>query len=239
MRDPVPGDQFLCYRPDGCGGSPARWCDAAGLMTLTDSAYHRVMGRWEPNARGRLAEAALTLYAEQGFEQTTAAEIARAAGLTERSFFRHFADKREVLFYGGDALRDLIVQAVADADAAAGPMDAVAAAILTAGALIQESPDIARLRYSVVSANAELRERDLMKQEEVAMAIAGALRERGVPEHAASLAAETGIAVYRVAFTRWIGQPGQPGQPELAEVLRESLAELRDVVAGRPLGVTQ
>ena len=216
------------------GAGPA---GATGLMTLTVTAYDRVMGRWEPNARGRLAQAALTLYAKQGFEQTAAAEIARAAGLTERSFFRHFADKREVLFYGNDALRDLIVGAVAEADATAGPMDAVGAALLTVGALIQETPDIARLRYSVVSANAELRERELMKHEEIAVAMAGALRERGVPAHAASLAAETGIAVYRVAFARWIGDPGQPGQPDLPEMLRESLAGLRDVIADRPLSV--
>src|SRR5215469_10186938 len=96
-------------------------------------AYHRAMGRWEPNARGRLAQAALTLYAEQGFEQTTAAEIARFAGLTERTFFRHFADKREVLFYGADSLRDLLVRAVADVPSSAGPMDAVGAALQVVG----------------------------------------------------------------------------------------------------------
>lgn len=78
------------------------------------------MGRWEPNARGRLAEAALELYSERGFEQTTVAEIAKRAGLTERTYFRHYADKREVLF-GGTELRDLLVGAVAGCPGGHGP----------------------------------------------------------------------------------------------------------------------
>src|SRR5215472_3630839 len=86
--------------------------------------YDRAMGRWEPDARGRLERAALELYGERGFEQTTVAEIAGRAGLTERTFFRHFADKREVLFAGSAALRDLIVNAVTSAPASATPIDA-------------------------------------------------------------------------------------------------------------------
>jgi AcrR family transcriptional regulator len=113
------------------------------------------MGRWEPDARGRLAKAAMALYAEQGFEQTTVAEIAARAGLTERTFFRHFADKREVLFYGMERLRDLLARAVADAPASATAMDAVGAAFEAAGAMFQENPERVRLRDAIVSANAE------------------------------------------------------------------------------------
>lgn len=201
-------------------------------MSVTVIAYHRAMGRWEPNARGRLARAALTLYAEQGFEQTTVAEIARLAGLTERTFFRHFADKREVLFYGTEMTRDLLARAVADAPASATPMDAVGAALQAAGAMLQENPERARLRDAVMSANAELRERELIKLAAFASAMAGALRDRGVPEPAASLAAETGIAVLKVAFARWISEPGQP---DLPGILRESMAELMDVLASLPV----
>ncbi len=89
----------------------------------------RGMSRWEPNARGRLEQAALELYVERGFEQTTVAEIAERAGLTERTFFRHFADKREVLFAGAGTLRELLVSAVAGAPASAAPIEAVAAAL--------------------------------------------------------------------------------------------------------------
>jgi AcrR family transcriptional regulator len=197
-------------------------------MSATVITYHRVMGRWEPNARGRLAQAALMLYAEQGFEKTTAAEIAARAGLTERTFFRHYADKREVLFYGMDSLRDILVRAVADAPISAGPMEAVGAALQAVADMVQENPEYARRRNAVASANAELRERELIKLAELAAAMAGALRDRGIPEPAASLAAETGVAVYRVAFARWIREPGQP---DLPSILQESMEELRGVFA--------
>src|SRR5919204_3764513 len=127
------------------------------LMSATVITYYRAMGRWEPDARGRLAQAALTLYVQQGFGQTTVAEIARRAGLTERTFFRHFADKREVLFWGAGALEELVVKAVADAPASLSPIDAVAAALEAAGALLQERRQFARLRQRVIAANAELR----------------------------------------------------------------------------------
>jgi AcrR family transcriptional regulator len=199
-------------------------------MSVTVITYDRAMGRWEPNARGRLAQAALTLYAEQGFEQTTVAEIAKQAGLTERTFFRHFADKREVLFYGMEMLRDLLARAVADAPPSATPMDAVGAALQAAGTMLQENPERVRVRDAVVSANAELRERELIKLAAFASAMAGALQDRGIPEPAASLAAETGIAVFKVAFARWISDPGQP---DLPGILRESMEELRGVVTDR------
>src|SRR5215471_1708032 len=148
----------------------------AHLKSVTVITYHRAMGRWEPDARGRLAKAAMALYAEQGFEQTTVAEIAARAGLTERTFFRHFADKREVLFYGTEMMRDLLVRAVADAPASATPMDAVGAALQAFGAMIAENPERARLRDAVISANADLRERELIKLSAFAATVADALR---------------------------------------------------------------
>ena len=198
------------------------------MMSVTVITYHRAMGRWEPDARGRLAKAAMALYAEQGFEQTTVAEIAARAGLTERTFFRHFADKREVLFYGMDRLRELLTDAIAGALASATPVDAVGAALEAAGAMFQENPERVRLRDAIVSANAELRERELIKLATLAAVMAGALRGRGIPESAASLAAETGVAVFKVAFARWVSEPGQP---DLPGIFRESMAELRGALA--------
>jgi AcrR family transcriptional regulator len=191
--------------------------------------YHRDMGRWEPNARGRLEQAALELYVERGFEQTTVAEIARRAGLTERTFFRHFADKREVLFSGAGSLQDLLVDALAGAPGSAAPLDAVAAALEAAGALLQERREFSRQRQTVIAANAELRERELIKLASLASALAGALRRRGVGEPAASLAAEAGIAVFKIAFERWIDETSQQDLPQL---IRESLDELKAVTAG-------
>src|SRR5579864_33582 len=125
--------------------------------------YDRCMGRWEPNARGRLERAALELYVERGFEQTTVAEIASRAGLTERTFFRHFADKREVLFGGAGALQELLVHAVASTPDAMAPLDAVMEALVAAGALLQERHAYARQRQIVIASHAELRERELIK----------------------------------------------------------------------------
>jgi AcrR family transcriptional regulator len=187
------------------------------------------MGRWEPNARGRLVQAAFALYGERGFEQTTVAEIAKRAGLTERTFFRHFADKREVLFAGADALQELLVSTVAKAPDRLTPIDAAAAGIEAAGALIQEGRELAQQRQAIIAASAELQERELIKLASLASALADALRQRGVAEPAASLAAEAGIAVFKVAFERWIHETDQ----DLPRLIRDSLDALKALTAGR------
>jgi len=189
------------------------------------------MGRWEPNARGRLERAALELFIERGFEETTVTEIARRAGLTQRTFFRYFADKREVLFAGAGALQELLVSTVASAPESAAPLDAVVAALEAVGPVFQERRAYSRQRQAVIDANAELRERELIKLASLASAIAGALRQRGVGDPAASLAAEAGIAVFKIAFARWINETGQA---DLPQIIRESLGELKAVTAGAP-----
>jgi AcrR family transcriptional regulator len=187
------------------------------------------MSRWEPNARERLAQAALDLYGERGFEQTTVAEIAKRAGLTERTFFRHFADKREVLFAGGSDLQELMVNGVLDAAASAAPIDAVAAGLQAGGEVLQKRREFSRQRQAVIAASAELRERELIKLASLAAALADALRRRGVTGPAASLTAEAGIAVFRVAFEEWVDEATDRGLPQ---VIRDSLDELRAVTAG-------
>jgi AcrR family transcriptional regulator len=188
------------------------------------------MSRWEPNARGRLERAALELYLERGFEQTTVAEIAVRAGVTERTFFRHFADKREVLFSGAEVLKDRLVNAVAGAPDGAAPLDAVATALDAAAALFEERREGAARRQTVIDANPVLQERELIKLAALASAMADTLRDRGVPPLPASLAAEAGVAVFRVAFERWIDPAAEQG---FAQLIHESFAELRAVTAGR------
>jgi AcrR family transcriptional regulator len=187
------------------------------------------MSRWEPDARGRLQEAALALYGERGFEQTTVAEIAGRAGLTERTFFRYFADKREVLFWGSATLQDFLVSTVASAPESMAPLDAIAAALEASSPQFQERRDGVRQRQAVINANAELRERELIKLASLAAAIAGTLRGRGVKEPAASLTAEAGIAVFKVAFERWVNDTTGRDLPQL---IRGSLEELKTVTAG-------
>lgn len=184
------------------------------------------MSRWEPNARGRLAQAALELYSERGYDQVTVAEIAARAGLTERTFFRHYADKREVLSYGAAALEEQLVRGIDEAPDGLAPMDVVGTALESAAGVFGEDSSLPARRQAVVAANPELQERELIKLSMWAVALAAALRKRGVGEPAASLAAEAGIAVFKVAFQRWIDGAAQPA---LQEVIRDCLAELKTV----------
>jgi AcrR family transcriptional regulator len=177
-----------------------------------------------------LQAAALELYVRQGFEQTTVEEIARSVGLTERTFFRHFADKREVLFDGQDQLHQAFLDGVRAAPPSASPLEMVAAALAaTADHFDDERRSWSRQRRAVIAGNVALRERELLKSASLAAAVAGALRARGVGERTAALAAETGITVFTVAFAEWIAE-GE--QRSLAEVEREVLEELRALRAG-------
>lgn len=199
-------------------------------MSVTAINYDPRMTRWQPDGRGRLEQAALALYGERGFENTTVAEIAARAGLTERTFFRHYADKREVLFAGADGLQALLVSNVAGAPDSIAPIDAVGAALEAAGALLQQRREYARRRQTIIAANTELQERELIKLASLASAIADTLRRRGVSDPAASLTAEAGIAVFRIAFERWVQETNRRDLPEL---IRDSLDELKALTAGR------
>jgi AcrR family transcriptional regulator len=188
------------------------------------------MGRWKPDGRGRLQEAALALYSERGFDQATAAQIAERAGLTERTFFRHFADKREVLFAGSALLQERIVAGVTDAPAANGPLEAVAQGLDAAATMLGEfRRDLTRQRQAVIAANPELRERELTKLADYATAVAAALLQRGANEPQATLAAEAGMTVLRVALQQWASTHDDR---DLNSIMRDSLAELRAVTAG-------
>ncbi len=186
------------------------------------------MGRWPAGATERLEHAAMELYQERGFESTTVAEIAERAGLTERTFFRHYADKREVLFAGSAHLQDLLVRLVIEAAPSLPPIEVITAALVGAAAAFEERRAVVRQRQVIITANPELQERELIKLATLAAALAGALRQRGVPEPAATLAAEAGIAIFRVAFDLW---SGGSDERSLSEIIRESAAELRAVMS--------
>lgn len=187
------------------------------------------MARWEPDAESRLRAAALELFGEIGYEQTTVAGIADRAGLTARTFFRYFTDKREVLFSGSGSLEQLMVAGLAQAPVDASAFDVVAAALIRAGEFLSpERRPISRLRNSVIAANMELRERELIKMATLSTALAQGLRERGIGEPEASLAAEAGIAVFHVAFTRWVGKSEQRSY---VEIVNDALARLRALMS--------
>jgi AcrR family transcriptional regulator len=187
------------------------------------------MSRWEPNARGRLEQAALDLYQERGFEQTTAAEIAERAGLTERTFFRYFADKREVLFGGQDLLREIYMRTIEAAPDSAAPIDAVAAALEASAPVFRERHGRAQQRQMVIAANPGLQERELLKRESSASTMADALRKRGVTDAAARLAAEVGVIAFKTAYARWVSEPDEQ---DLSQLIRESLDQLKGIIVG-------
>jgi AcrR family transcriptional regulator len=198
-------------------------------MSVTVILYPQAMSRWEPDARGRLTVAAMELYVERGFEQTSVVDIAERAGLTERTFFRHFADKREVLFSGQDQLLELFVASVRSAPSSSSPLEAVGAALQAAGVEFEPNRPWSQERARVIAESTALQERELIKLAGMSSAVAAALRERGVDEPAASLAAQSGIAVFHVGFAQWI-------DPEntrtFSQIMTEGLAALKVVVTG-------
>jgi AcrR family transcriptional regulator len=187
------------------------------------------MVRWEPGAPERLQRAALELYAPRGFEQTTATEIAQAVGLTERTFFRHFSDKREVLFYGQHLLTEAFLGGVASAPPDASPIEVVAAALESAAVFFTDDRrEHSRTRQSVIDRNPALQERELHKLATLATTVAEALRARGIGELAAALAAESGRTVFGLAFAQWIRDGEQRSLATIsADVLGELLALAR------------
>lgn len=183
------------------------------------------MARWEPNARERLVLAALDLFAERGYENTTVIEIAERAGLTKSTFFRHFQDKREVLF-GGDAMANLLAEGIAGASVDAGPLEAVAAAFDAVGrdAFTPARRIFVTRRRAVISANLELQEREALKGVGLTVAMAEALERRGVPDLTASVAAELGALTLKIAYDRWTDPTNRD---EFGEVARRTLEEIQ------------
>jgi AcrR family transcriptional regulator len=193
------------------------------------------MARWEPGARERLQAAALELFATRGFEQTTAAEIAKSVGLTERTFFRHFSDKREVLFYGQERFLQTFIDGVEAAPPGASPFEVIASSLHAAGSFFtDERRPYSRMRQSVIDHNPALRERELHKMSGLVTAVAEALRARGIGEPAATLAAQSGASVFGIAFAQWIRDGEERSLADIAsDVLRELLS-----LSGTATGIT-
>jgi AcrR family transcriptional regulator len=184
------------------------------------------VGRWEPNARERLERAALALFVEHGYDATTVAQIADRAGLTKSTFFRHFADKREVLFGGQDMLAELFSDAVRTAPPLATTAGCLAAALESAAvAFTPDRHDLAPQRRAVIAVNSELQERELLKRARLASAVADALRVRGADDTTARLAAEIGVLAFSTAYARWAAPDNRRPFTQIAH------AALRDLQA--------
>ncbi|MEM6105136.1 TetR family transcriptional regulator [Mycobacterium sp. 050272] len=182
------------------------------------------MARWQPDARERLVAAALDLFTERGYDQTTVAEIAERAGLTKSTFFRYFPDKRDVLAAGQDAIAQLLREGIAAAPADATPLTVVCSGLKSASAAFTSfNKELAPRLRAAIAASAELQERNALKQIGLALAMTEALQSRGFSEATAVLAAELGALAFKKAYARW----AEPGEDlDLGSMACEELYEL-------------
>ena len=163
------------------------------------------MARWEPGARERLVLAAVDLFAEQGYDATTVAQIAERAGVTKSTFFRYFPDKHELLMAGQQTLSRLLAEGIADAPESATPLEAVAAGLERASnAMGPMNRELGPRLKAAVASNVELQERDALKNVGLAAAMTDALLARGMPSPTAHLAAELGVLAFKQGYAQWL-----------------------------------
>ena len=195
------------------------------------------MSRWAPNARERLENAALDLFVENGYEETTVAQIADRAGMNRATFFRHFADKREVLFGGEDVLAGLFGDGIRAAPPGATLTECLQAALAAAGvAMTPQLRAAAARRRLVVAVNSELQERGLLKHARIARSTSAALRMRGADELTARLGAEVGLLAFSIAVERWLGADhDEPFPLHAAAALRDLQVRVAELDSRSPL----
>jgi AcrR family transcriptional regulator len=184
------------------------------------------MGRWEPDARGRLQQAAMALFEERGYAEVTVAQIAARAGLTKRTFFNHFADKREVFFANAKMFQESVLAHLGEADPALAAIDAAMFALTCAGLELAPYYEYARSRISVLALTPELQERDLVKTAGLSTLMAEALGRRGVPQRTARFAAQAALGIFAAAAADWIATP----TADFPDLMQQALAELRRAV---------
>ena len=183
------------------------------------------MPRDKEKVRRRLQEAALKLYQHRGYEVTTAAEIAAEAGVTERTFFRHFADKREVLFGGDDVLSDALRRAVLDAPEGTGPWDTLFRAFRSVEYLFVENRPFSEPRRLIIAGSSTLQERAQAKVRSLVATLASALCQRGVSNRVASLTAQIGMATLGYAVDLWLDD----ASGDLDDYVVQAFREVRDL----------
>ena len=186
------------------------------------------MPRWEHGSEERLQKAALELFDEQGFERTSVGEIAERARVTTRTFFRYFSDKREVLFAHADDLRAALVEGIRQAPDVDEPLRAVVG-VLAGFDWEGQGREIHRQRQTVIAANPELRERDLIKHDDIAVVFADVLRQRGVDPQIARLAARVGSQVFLVAYEEWLTASGDADLAAITENVMSRLGSIAPV----------
>ena len=206
-------------------------------MRLCRIVYAGPVSRWAPDARERLETAALDLFVENGYEETTVAQIADRAGLNRATFFRHFADKREVLFGGEDVLAGLFADGIRAAAPGATLTECLQAALAATGvAMTPRQRAKAAQRVRVLATNSEVQERGLLKHARIARSISAALRMRGADELTARLGAEVGLLAFSIAVERWLGADhDEPFPLHAAAALRDLQVRVAELDSRSPL----
>ena len=171
----------------------------------------------------------MELYLEQGYEATTVAQIAERAGLTERTYFRHFKDKREVLFSGSPVFVESVLRAVRSTPLTVSPLDTVVDAFIsTSFVFFDPRRHLVVQRQSVINANPVLQERELIKMSSLTAALFDELRVRGVAESVSRLAAEVGVLILKVAFENWVNDTAEVTLSEHLSITARQLRSLSD-----------
>lgn len=182
-----------------------------------------VMSRWEPNTVERLQHAAMTLFHERGYSHVTVADIAEHAGLTKRTFFKHFPDKREVLFAGAAALEEQVHRSILESDSEQPAIDVAISALASAGETLSRYGEVAHLRRDVIASSPELEERSLIKMASLTRTIAAGLAARDPHVANAALVADSAVTVFGAAYAQWPDSPAS----HFPDLMHKVLAELR------------
>ena len=190
------------------------------------------MPRNGDDARRRLREAAVELFDERGYDATTTAEIAAKAGVTERTFFRHFPDKREALFDGEEAFGAALSAGVAAAPEGLDAMGALLWAFRSVEQVLEDNRRFSEPRQKVIARTPALQERVLTKSAGLTKALSSALRRRGIEDGLAAFAAQVGMAAFNHAANAWFEDPA----PGLDGHLTRAFEKLHELSATLPAG---
>ena len=185
------------------------------------------MSRWQPDARERLVVAAVDLFSDQGYDATTVEQIAKRAGVTRSTFFRHFPDKRELLSAGQEILAKLLVEGIRQAPVNSSPLAAVSAGLQRAStAMGPANRELGTRIKAAIASSVELQARAALKNVGLAASMTSALCERGVPEPIAQIASELGVLAFKRGYAAW-AEGGREAGDDLAPHAQAALEELR------------
>jgi AcrR family transcriptional regulator len=157
--------------------------------------------------RHAISSAAVELFAREGYDATSVAQVAEAAEVSPRTVFRHFPDKEELLFGDDELLLAAGLAAIGEAPAGRA-VELVRAGI---GGVLAELAALEKqipARAAVIAATPALRARELVKHDRWAAAVAGALADRGVEADRAALVARAGISAATWALGAWVRDGG-------------------------------